>query len=121
MMQTFDQALDECKKTFSLLGNLEVVQAAELGNAECGYKGAMLKAADKLSEQSEKRYIHPTFTATLYAHAEEKDQAIRWLERACEQRDPNLFSLGLDPEWESLHSRRLFRELVKRIGRRIIR
>jgi hypothetical protein len=52
----------------------------------------------------------------LYIHAEEKAQAIEWLEKAYEERDPNLHSGGIEPDWDSLHPDPRFQDLLRRLG-----
>ena len=49
---------------------------------------------------------------TLGAH----DDAIRELERACEQRSSSLHSVGIAPEFVPLRSDKRFRSIVRRIG-----
>ncbi|MBI3950866.1 MAG: hypothetical protein HY314_10490 [Acidobacteria bacterium] len=112
----YEEALDECRKTFSLLDNREVVEATELGYAESGYGGAMRRAAQRLVAESKARYVRPTDIAMLYTHAEEKDQAIEWLEKAYEERDPWLYALGVEPDWESLRLEPRFRDLLRRLN-----
>ena len=74
----------------------------------------------QLSEQLKEKYINPSGIALLYVHAAEKDQAITWLERACEERDLNIHAIGTEPDWESLHAEPRFRNLLKRLGRPLI-
>jgi tetratricopeptide (TPR) repeat protein len=49
---------------------------------------------------------------TLGAH----DDAIRELERACEQRSSGLHSVGVAPEFVPLRSDKRFRSILRRIG-----
>jgi TolB-like protein/tetratricopeptide (TPR) repeat protein len=112
----YDEAWVEGKKAFSLLGRLEVVEAMDSGYAESGYRGAMHAAAERLAEQSEQEYIPQTLVARLYAHAEEKDQVMHWLEKAYEERDTFLVNLGAAPDWDDLRAEPRFRDLLARIG-----
>lgn len=112
----YDEALIEAKKTFSLLGRPEVVEAMDSGYGESGYRGAMHSAAERLAERSEREYVPQTMVARLYAHAREEDQAIHWLERAYEERDTFLVQLGGEPDWDDLRADSRFRDLLARIG-----
>lgn len=76
----------------------------------------MRRAAQTLVAQSEARYVLPTDIAMFYTHAEEKDQALQWLEKAYEERDPWLHALGVEPDWESLHPDARFQALLQRLG-----
>jgi tetratricopeptide (TPR) repeat protein len=111
----FVEALGEFSY-LSFMYNSEVIEVAKEGYAKSGYKGAMRLAAEKMAEQSKDRYVSPMHIAMLYAHAEENDQAIEWLERAYEEHDPKLISVGVEPDWESLRSSPRFQKLLQRFG-----
>ncbi len=85
----------------SLRGNSEVIEAMERGYAESGYRGGMLDAAKKLAAQFESSYFPPSDIALLFNHADEKEEALHWLEKGYEEHDPRLHTLGVDPEWDS--------------------
>jgi TolB-like protein/Tfp pilus assembly protein PilF len=109
----FDEALREFNR-LSLWYNREVMEAAKQGYAKAGYRGAMRRAAEKLAEQSKDKYVPPTQIAMLYAHAEKHDRALAWLERAYEEHDPKLISVGVEPDWESLRPSPRFQQLLRR-------
>lgn len=111
----FDEALSEFFR-LPLLYNGEVMDAAKGGYAKSGYRRAMRLAAEKMAEQAKDRYAPPMHIAMLYAHAEENEQAIEWLERAYDVRDPKLISVGVEPDWESLHPSPRFQKLLQRFG-----
>jgi TolB-like protein len=97
----FEEALSEFNY-LRMMYNSEVAGAAKDGYSKSGYRGAMRLAAEKMAEQSKDRYVPPMHIAMLYAHAEENDRAVEWLERAYEERDPKFISVGVEPDWESL-------------------
>jgi tetratricopeptide (TPR) repeat protein len=111
-----DDAFVECKKLFTLFVNREVTEAMECGYAESGYKCAMRMGAQKLAEQSTVRYVSPYMIATLFSHAEDDDEALHWLEKAYEERDQVVYSMGVDPDWDRVRSTPRFTALLKKIG-----
>jgi tetratricopeptide (TPR) repeat protein len=111
-----NEALVECKKLFALYASHEVADAMEFSYAESGYKGAMHAGAQKLVELSRVRYVSPYLIATLFAHAEEDDQTLRWLEKAYEERDQRVYITGIDPDWDRVRSNPRFTALLKKIG-----
>jgi hypothetical protein len=111
-----DEAFAECKKLFTLFVNHEVTEAMECGYAESGYKCAMRMGAQKLAEQSKVRYVSPYLIATLFSHAEDEDEALHWLEKAYEDRDQIVYSMGVDPDWDRVRSNPRFTALLKKIG-----
>jgi tetratricopeptide (TPR) repeat protein len=111
-----EESLAEIKTIHALAGNTEVVEALERGYADSGYKGALLAAAEKLTEQSKTYYVRPTTISSYYALAEEAEKSLRWLERAYDERHPFLVHVKIYPEWESIHSHPRFQELIRRMN-----
>jgi serine/threonine protein kinase/tetratricopeptide (TPR) repeat protein len=110
------EALVECKRLFTLFAGREVAEAMERGYSESGYKGAMYAGAQMLVEQSRVRYVSPYMIATLFAQAEEHDLSLRWLEKAYEERDQRVYSMGIDPGWDKVRSDPRFIALLKNVG-----
>ena len=63
----------------------------------------------------DRRYVHPTLIAKLYAHAGEKDRALDWLERAYAERDSQLIFLPL-AGWDSLRTEPRLQALLRRMN-----
>ncbi len=110
----YEEAFQEAKKTFSLLGDQEVVEAMQKGWGESGYPGAMRLAAQKLAARFKQRYVPPYKIARLYSDTEDQDQTLHWLQKAYEERDARLVHLR-DPDWDSLRSDPRFQDLLKRM------
>ena len=110
------EALVECKKLFTLFISREVAEAMERVDAESGYKSAMRAAAKKLADLSTKRYISPYLIATLFAHAEDDNETLQWLEKAHAERDMAFYSIGVDPDWDRVRSHPRFTALLEKVG-----
>jgi len=111
-----DEAFVECKKLFTLFVNREVAEVMECSYAKSGYKCAMRMGAQKLVEQSKVRYVSPYLIATLFTHAEDDNETLQWLEKAYEDRDQIVYSMGVDPDWDRVRSNPRFMVLLKKIG-----
>ena len=94
----------------------EAVEALERGYAEGGYPGAMRRAAEKLAERSNLIYVDARLIAELYACAGEKEQALRWLEKAYEDRVLEMVYLSDEPAWDSLRDDPRFQDLLRRMN-----
>ena len=70
----------------------------------------------ELTERSKQRYVASSDFAFVNAGMGERDQAIYWLERACEERDSHLPFLQVDPRLASLRVDPRFKALLKRLG-----
>jgi len=84
-----------------------------------GVTGKKDKAREVLAEltaMSKQGYVASSDFALVNAGLGELDQAICWLERACEERDSHLMALTIDPRLASLHTDPRFKALLKRVG-----
>jgi TolB-like protein/Tfp pilus assembly protein PilF len=93
----------------------DVERAFDRGYAEAGHSGAMRRAAEALAAHFRKTYVNPTDIACLYLEAGDKAQALEWLEKGVEVRDPNMPYVGL-PFYDSLRSDPRFQGLVRRMN-----
>jgi TolB-like protein/Flp pilus assembly protein TadD len=101
------------------------VAAFEQGLAEGGYEGAQRAIADLLAARYEQsggvpqhgavRIYLPKAIALRYLDAGDYDRAIDWLERAYEDRDPNLPYIAM-PIWDPLRSDPRFEDLLRRMN-----
>ena len=85
-----DEALEATRSLYTTLGNTTVVDALDSGLARGGYRQAIAAAAEELARQADTQFVLPTQIAILFGQANEVDQAIHWLEKAYEVRDPDL-------------------------------
>jgi len=69
----------------------------------------------ELRDLAQRRYVAPCFIAQVYAALGEKEDALRWLERAYQVRDGDLVLLGVWPAWDPLRAEPRFRDLVRRM------
>ncbi len=114
--QLYDQAIEEAKNFFSAVGKSEFTDTIDRGYANSDYQGAMGLLAKRLEEELKKSYVQPIWIARLYAHAGDKDHALDWLERACEEHDPLMPNLKTSTDWENLHNEERFKALVNRMN-----
>jgi tetratricopeptide (TPR) repeat protein len=69
----------------------------------------------RLEARARERHVASTCFAVVHVGLGEKETALDWLERAFEQREMTLPSLGVNPVYESLHGEPRFQELLKRL------
>ena len=94
-----DEALAEAIKFFVVLHDGEAADALTHGYTEGGYARAMRRGAEVLAERSKRTHVPAVRIARLYAHAGDKDEVLRWLNKAYDEREnspiPSRRSLGL--------------------------
>lgn len=84
--------------------------------ATSGKQGEARAILDGLVEQSKNRYVSPCGIAMIYAALGDKNEAFRWLEKAYEMHDGEVFNLKVEPRLDSLRAHARFQELLSRIG-----
>ena len=110
-----DQALAEARKFFSVLNDHEVDDALARGNSEGGYAQAMHRGADVLAARSSRSHVPAVRVARLYAHAGDRELALHWLQKACDERETPLTHLGVAWDWVSLRSDPRFQDLLRNL------
>lgn len=84
------EALAAAKVYYASYGAPGVDAALDRGHAEADYAGAMRRAAMALAARFRETYVAPGHIADLYLEAGDKAQALEWLEKGFEVRDPNM-------------------------------
>jgi len=106
------EAAAVCKKLFAARGAQPIAQAME----QAGIEDAIGVAALHMAEVYKQRYVSPYDIAILFSHAGRQEEAIWWVEKSIEDRDPKLHFLGADPEWQSVREDPRFGRWVKTVG-----
>jgi serine/threonine-protein kinase len=107
-----DEATEMSKKFWN---DQESLTAINEGYKEEGFRGAEKKLADVLVQRSKTVYIAANRIAVQYALAGDINNAIQWLEKAYEERDPNLPYL-LSPTYDILRDDARFQEIARKMG-----
>jgi len=109
------EAVAEREKVLSLSGSPELAASVEEDFAKSGYRGVLQSWLGGLTEISKREYVSSYSTAEAYMRMGEKDKAIEWLEKAYEEHDSGLVSLGVEPMFDPIRSDTRFREIVRRM------
>jgi TolB-like protein/DNA-binding winged helix-turn-helix (wHTH) protein/Tfp pilus assembly protein PilF len=112
----YEEALAEARKFFAVLGYHEVEEALGQGHAAGSYTRAMHMGAEALAARSRRTYVPAVRVARLYAHAGDKEEALRWLQKAYEQRETPLMHLGVAWDWDLLRTDPRFQDLLRRMN-----
>jgi len=113
----YDQAFEHAIKVGELQG-LSPAAIAQMRAAytSSGWKGYVRKRLEQHKELAKRQYVRPFGFASAYARLGEKDQALQWLEKACDEHEVYVTSLKVNPVWDSLRSDPRFTNLLRRIG-----
>jgi len=113
----YAEAIAELEKAKELsYGNSEAIGSIGYVLALAGDKAKARSVLEELKNLSRERYIPPSNVALVYAGLDDQNEALGWLERACDERDVRLTILKVDPRWDSLRDNPRFVAILKRIG-----
>ena len=112
----YPEALEVWKLSFAVNSDTAAEAALARGYTESGYSGALTRVAETLALRSSTSHVTPWQIGTLYTRAGKHDEALTWLEKAYEARDPNIPYLSVDPIFDDLRDHPRFRELLRRLS-----
>lgn len=112
----FDAAAAEAETARALTPtNTQALALEVCANARRGKGGEAETTRAELVRLSRERYVSPYHVAIACNGLNDPSDAIAWLERAFEARDPMMVFLNVEPTWKNLHDEPRFRALVKRM------
>ncbi len=111
------EAIAEARKSKELSGG-ETHSMAFLGYAlaKLGKQAEARAQLEELLKRSIVRHVPPYNIALIYNGLKEHDEALAWLKRGYEQRDPKMAFLKIEPKWNNLRSDPRFQDLMRRMN-----
>jgi serine/threonine protein kinase/Tfp pilus assembly protein PilF len=111
-------AVAEFKKAVELShGDTDAVAGLAHAYVAIGKRGEAEKILHDLLEQSQKSYVSPYMIATIYAALGNKEKAFNFLEKAYQERSPDVpYFLKADLRLDPLRSDPRFQDLMHRVG-----
>jgi TolB-like protein/DNA-binding winged helix-turn-helix (wHTH) protein/Tfp pilus assembly protein PilF len=109
-----EEAVRALQKSYELDGGVPV---------EVGYTYALLgrtaearEILDELMKRSMEQYVSPYAIALVHAGLGEKDQAFEWLERAFQEKSPQLRKFLYSPLWDPIRDDPRFEQLLRKLN-----
>jgi len=113
----YPEAIAEFTKARQLSGgSSEAIGSIGYVAALAGDKEKAYAVLEELKTLSSERYIPPSNVGLVYNALGNESEALSALEKACDERDPRVTLLKVDPRWDSLRDNPRFVAILKRIG-----
>ena len=110
-------AIAELRKASELsVVNTESLSFLGFAYAAAGKIDEALKMLRALNKHAQISYVPPYHIAIVYAGLRDREQAFRWLEQSYERHAVDLFTLKVEPMFDSLRSDPRFADLLRRCG-----
>ena len=84
--------------------------------AKAGERRKALEILSALEKQSSQEHELAFNIAQIYLGLGDNEQALAWLEKACDERSVWLIWLGVDPKFDPLREHPRFQDLLRRVG-----
>lgn len=111
-----DGALLEYKKAMELDDDPFVAVLNATAKAKAGDRDAIPRVLRQLDEMGTHRYVAAYWRAVLYAHADDAEQAMHWLEQMYADRDGGgLASIAIDPALDPIRGDPKFQAFEKKV------
>jgi serine/threonine protein kinase/tetratricopeptide (TPR) repeat protein len=113
----YQESLAAQHEAVRLMGATDINRTALLGRAyaRAGRPVDALEILDQLLRLRRTTYVHPVLFAYLQIGLHQTGEAIDWLERGYEDRDPDIAFLKTFPPFDPLRSDTRFRALLRRL------
>jgi TolB-like protein/DNA-binding winged helix-turn-helix (wHTH) protein/lipoprotein NlpI len=112
----YDDAIAELHKTLSLAPDADTLALLVRAYALAGDKEKARKTFDEIDRLAKRSYVPPFTLGVAYMGIGDNDRALDLLEKALEERSPNLVGLKTEPAFDGLRSEPRFKELMRRVG-----
>lgn len=110
----YAEAIAESRKEYELSGG-NAYPFSIYALAKSGKRDEARAALKELLKSSATKYVSPYNIALIYNALDGRENALEWLEKAYEQRDPKMTFLKVEPKWNNLRNEPRFIDLMKRM------
>jgi tetratricopeptide (TPR) repeat protein len=117
LLGNYSEALAMLEKGRQLAGDMNNIVAA-IGHVHglAGNAPAAERVLGQLAERTTTEYVPATCFAIVHLGLGEREAALTWLEKACEQRDLPIVTLNVHPIYDELRGDARFDHLLRRLG-----
>jgi TolB-like protein/Tfp pilus assembly protein PilF len=112
----YDQAIEVLRKGMEFGGFPQARGMLGYVYAVAGKKGQAQKVLQELKAAPKRQFGDAFALARIHAALDEKDQAFEWLQKACDERNPNVIWLKVDPTMDNVRSDPRFAQVLKDMG-----
>ena len=111
----FTEAVAASRREYELSGQ-NVYPVSTYVLARSGKRDEARAELNELLKRSATDHVSAYNIALIYSALDESDDALDWLEKGYQQRDPKMVFLKVDPKWNNLRTEPRFVDLMKRMN-----
>jgi TolB-like protein/DNA-binding winged helix-turn-helix (wHTH) protein/Tfp pilus assembly protein PilF len=110
------EAVAERERGLRITGNTVMAAAVREAFASGGRTAVVELAIKNATDRARKAYVSPWALATWWARLEKKEETLRFLEEAYQERSAPLVFLQSSPGFDFLHSDERYQAIVRKVG-----
>src|SRR6266498_143280 len=119
--EMYAEAVNELLKSRSVGRQLRPEDVARLEGFKTafivsGWHGFLQKITADYEERAKTAHVAPNLIAMGYARQGKVEQALDWLDKGVEVRDPVIVALKVEPAYDGLRASPRYTELIRKIG-----
>jgi len=107
-----EEAIRVLKKIFADVGSVKMIEVINKTSID----NVLKTIAFGMAQSYTTHYSSPYDIATIFIHAGEKEEALKWLKEAIDVLDPKVNMLNADSDFQSIRNDERFIEYVKMVG-----
>ena len=111
-----EDAAREAVEWLRLDGPPDLAARIERNSGSAGYKNTLRMWLAYYEAPLRSEYVSPMIPALLAAQSDNPERCFFWLDRAFEERSPQLVYLGVDPQFDSVARDPRFQQMLRRVG-----
>src|SRR5262249_1287329 len=109
-----EQALAQYQKAVETLGGAPLgLMIRARSEALAGRRSEALKTIEEMKKLASRRYVSPSYIATVYLDLKETEQAFEWLQKACSDHSWDLTFLKVEPMYDPIRNDPRFAALLR--------
>src|SRR5258707_14452677 len=113
------ETIEQWRRAAELSADSELAAILNATDAKCGFASAVraiaAKNLERLASRTKSEYVPAINFARAYLRMGDKEQALRWLKTACEERNVHSLTIGSDRLYDSLRTDLRFVKLLQRM------
>jgi serine/threonine-protein kinase len=112
----YEEAIASYRKAITLGSGPAVMGAIGYAYGASGKREEALRVLEELNQLANQQYIPSYYIALVYAGLDEMEEALKWLDKAIQERNGPLATLNRDVFFNRFHAEPRFQELLRKIG-----
>ena len=111
----YSEAINDLQQALKLQNDSFCLGRLGYAYARAGRKSDAIRVLDSMKAEYTRSYLPAYQIGVVYAGLGDADQVFSWFEKACEDRDPDIIMIKVEPLLDGLRAHPRFAELLRKM------